>query len=183
MALAACGGGGDTPATRDSVTTSPALGASRDTAPEVPAATSDSPRGIPFDPAALSRGTRVGEVEADMLTVSRAADSTTLVGSARFSGELTLAGRATTHAVSNVREVCFEVDVPSAAVMPRWVGDPRRPWFCFTNQPEAQQSLAALGEERQATVVIDEFTIHRGLTEQVNTAKLVRVVKRGESAP
>ena len=115
-----------------------------------------------------------------MLTVSRAADSTTLVGSVRFSGELTLTGRAIPHVDSDVHEVCFEADAASAAGMPRWAGDTRRPWFCFSNQPEAQRSLAALHETRPATVVIDRFTIYRGLTDQVNSAELVRVVSRGD---
>ena len=115
-----------------------------------------------------------------MLTVSRAADSTTLVGSVRFSGELSLTGRAIPHFDSDVHEVCFEADAASAARMPRWAGDTRRPWFCFANQAEAQRSLAAPHETRPATVVIDRFTIYRGLSDQVNSAELVRVVTRGD---
>lgn len=179
LALVACGGGEDAPATRDSLATVPAPGATADTAPGTRAAVSESPPGISFDPSALSKGTRVGTLEADMLTVSRAADST-LVGSARFTGELTLSGRAIPHFDSDVHEVCFEADAASAASIPRWTGDTRRPWFCFSNQPEVQQSLAALHENRPATVVVDEFTVHRGLTDQVNTARLVRVVTRGD---
>lgn len=117
-----------------------------------------------------------------MLTVSRAADSS-LVGSVRFAGELTLTGRAIPHFDSGVNEVCFEADAASAAGIPRWVGDTRRSWFCFSNQAEAQQALAALHEVRPATVVIDRLTIHRGLTDQVSSAELVRVVKRGDPAP
>jgi len=180
LLLAACGDGGDKTATTDSIPPSSALTPAVDSSPDTSAAPAASPAGIPFDPAALSRGTRVGELEADMLTVSRAADSTTLVGSVRFRGELTLTGRAIPHVDSDVHEVCFEADAASAAGMPRWAGDTRRPWFCFSNQPEAQRSLAALHETRPATVVIDRFTIYRGLTDQVNSAELVRVVSRGD---
>jgi hypothetical protein len=171
LALASCGGGDGEPAARDSLAESP---------PGTPVA--GSPGGISFDPAALTRGTPVGTLVADMLVLSRAADST-WVGSARFRGELTLTGRAIPHFASDVHEVCFEADSAGAAVMPRWSGDTRRPWFCFSNQPDAQQSLAALHEERPATVVIDRFTINKSLSNQVNSARLVRVVKRGAPVP
>ena len=157
------------------------MGPAAESTPATPPAPASLP-GITFDPATLTRGTKVGTLTADMLTVSKASDSS-LVGSVRFDGELTLTGRAIPHFDSGVNEVCFEADAASAAGIPRWIGDKRRSWFCFTNQPEAQEALAALREVRPATVVIDRLTVHRGLTDQVNSARLVRVVTRGEPVP
>jgi hypothetical protein len=188
LALASCGGGDNGSAARDSLSPAttpenPEGAPAADSARGAPAAVAEAPGGIVFDPATLSRGSKVGSLEADMLTVSRAADSVTLVGTVRFTGELTLTGRAIPHVDSDVHEVCFEADAASAAGIPRWSGDKRRAWFCFSNQPEAQRSLAALHETRPATVVVDRFTIHRGLTDQVNSAELVRVVTRGNPVP
>lgn len=177
LIAASCGGEAERPAARDSFPVSSAPVPGGDSASDAqPRA--QSPSGIPFDPAALTKGTRVGTVAADMLTLSKAADSS-WIGQARFTGELTLSGRAVPHVDANVREVCFEPDAASAALLPRWIGDTRRAWFCFANQPEAQQSLAALDQVRPATVVIDRFTINKG-SAQENSADLVRVVSRGD---
>ena len=109
--------------------------------------------------------------------MSRAADSVTWWDRSG-SGRASLSGRAIPHFDTGIREVCFEADAKSAASMPRWSGDTRKSWFCFTNQEEAQKSLAAVGETRAATIVIDRFTIQRGMSDQVNSAELVRVVSR-----
>jgi hypothetical protein len=82
---------------------------------------------------------------------------------------------------SHSHAVCFEADSASAASLPRWEGDERRPWFCFENGAAAAKLLGAPEEERDAPIVIDRFTIHRGLSDQVNSARLVRVVNSSSS--
>src|SRR6185503_13322576 len=130
LALAACAGGDKSP---DGSAPQGAASTALATAAPAAAPAAGGPLGIVFDPATLNKGTKVGTVTADMLTLSRAADSS-WIGSARFVGELTLTGRAIPHVDANVREVCFEPDSASAAIMPRWSGDTRRTWFCFANQ-------------------------------------------------
>jgi hypothetical protein len=82
------------------------------------------------------------------------------------------------HPDSDVQLVCFEADAGSAARLPRWEGDDRRPWFCFENQAQARRAVGPPSDGVKATVVIDLFTIHRGLSDEVNGARLVRVVSR-----
>jgi hypothetical protein len=117
----------------------------------------------------------VGNLEIEHIEATRAVDSS-WVGTARFRGVLTLRGRTIPHLEQDARAVCFEADSSSAARLPRWSGDERRSWFCFENLAEAARDLAGPGLVRAATVRIDRFTIHRGLTDQVNSARLVNVV-------
>jgi hypothetical protein len=63
--------------------------------------------------------------------------------------------------------------------MPRWIGDERRPWFCFENRSEAERALGPPSDGVAATITIDGFTIHRGLSDQVNSARFVRLIKGG----
>src|SRR3712207_7969887 len=65
--------------------------------------------------------------------------------------------------------VCFEADAESAARLPRWGGDDRRPWFCFENQAQARRALGPPSDGVKATVVIDRFVIHRGLSDRKST--------------
>ena len=134
--------------------------------------------GIRFDPATLRPGTRVGVLVADSVAARRAAVDSTYVGTARFRGEIELSGQTMRHPDSDVQVVCFETDSLSAARLPRWQGDERRPWFCFTNEGEARRALGPPIDGVGATVVIDRFTIHRGLSDEVNSARLVRAVRR-----
>jgi hypothetical protein len=136
--------------------------------------------GIRFDPGTIRKGAVLGHVRLDSIVRDRAvvADSS-WVGIARFTGELTLAGRVIPHFDSDMHAVCFEADTVSGATMPRWEGDERRPWFCFENQVKAERLLGKPGVEFPATVAVDAFTIHHGFSDQVNSARLVRVVSRG----
>jgi hypothetical protein len=135
--------------------------------------------GIRFDPATLRPGIRVGELVADSVSAQRTVIDSTYVGIAHFRGEIELNGQTMRHPESDVRAkaICFEADSLSAARLPRWQGDERRPWFCFTNEAEARRALGPPSDGVGATVVIDRFTIHRGLTDEVNSARLVRVVR------
>jgi hypothetical protein len=134
--------------------------------------------GIRFDPATLRPGDRVGELVADSIAALRTPTDSTYVGVALFRGEIELGGRTMRHPEPDVQDVCFEADSVSAARLPRWQGDERRPWFCFTNDGEARRRLGPPVDGVGATIVIDSFTIHRGLSDEVNSARLVRVVRQ-----
>jgi hypothetical protein len=141
----------------------------------------DPPRpGIRFDPAALRPGTRVGALVAESVTARHTPMDSTYVGTAHFRGEIELSGQTMRHPDPDMRgkAICFEADSLSAARLPRWEGDERRPWFCFTNEAEARRALGPPSDGVGATVVVDRFTIHRGLTDEVNSARLVRVVRQ-----
>lgn len=144
-----------------------------DTSAMTPEPVAHTGLGIRFAPNDIDVGTRIGELVVDSMEVNRAVDSS-WVGTARFSGELTLSGRFMRHFDSDVDAICFEADSTSASRMPRWAGDTRRPWLCFADATEARRQLPTTWDV-PATVVIDRFTIHRGLSDQVNSARLVRV--------
>jgi len=133
--------------------------------------------GILFDPVGARVGDRIGEMSLDSIDVRTAYDSTR-VGTARFSGVVELSGAKLRHFDSDSDALCFEADSASAARLPRWAGDERRSWFCFTNRAAAQSALGPPGDSTPATVVIDRLTIHRGLSDEVNSARFVRAVAR-----
>jgi hypothetical protein len=100
----------------------------------------------------------------------------TLVGTAAFRGRIELSGATVRHPEADAtKDVCFEADSASAARLPRWAGDRRRPWFCFSNASAAARELGPPRTERPAHVVISHFVIHRGLTDEVNAAQFVRL--------
>ena len=131
--------------------------------------------GIRFDPSMLRTGDRVGTLVADSVVAGLTPVDSTYVGTARFRGEIELTGATLRHFESDVQAICFEADSASAARLPRWRGDERRPWFCFENEAEARRALGPPSTGVRATIVIDRFTIHRGLSDEVNAARLVRV--------
>lgn len=136
--------------------------------------------GVLFDPATIQVGARVGAMSLDSIEVRAAFDSTR-VGTARFSGLVEVRGAKLRHFDSDVDALCFEADSASAARLPRWAGDERRSWFCFANRAAAQSALGPPGppgDSTTATIVIDRLTIHRGLSDEVNSARFVRAVTR-----
>ena len=137
--------------------------------------------GIRFNPATLRKGTSVGALVLDSISVRQAVVDSTHVGVAHFRGEIQLSGFTMRHPDPDANRVftCFEADSSSAARLPRWRGDERRPWFCFSNRAEAAQSLGPPSEGVPATIVIDQFTIHRGMSDEVNSARFLRLVRRG----
>jgi hypothetical protein len=150
-------------------------------APRSNAPPADPPRpGIRFDPAALRPGASVGALVTESVTARHTPIDSTYVGTAHFRGEIELSGQTMRHPDPDMRAnaICFEADSPSAARLPRWQGDERRPWFCFTNEADARRALGAPSDGVGATVVVDRFTIHRGLSDEVNSARLVRVVRQ-----
>ena len=133
--------------------------------------------GIRFEPSAITPGTKLGAMSLDSIEVRTAFDSTR-VGTAWFRGEVELSGAKLRHFDADADALCFEADSASAARLPRWTGDERRAWFCFTNRRAAQAALGPPGDSARATVVIDRLTIHRGMSDEVNSARFVRAAGR-----
>lgn len=133
--------------------------------------------GIRFDPATLRVGTQIGELVVDSVAARLTPIDSTYVGVARFRNEITLRGSTMRHPDSDLRDTtsCFEADSSSAARFPRWAGDERRAWFCFANRAAAARALGT--DSVRATIVIDAFTIHRGLSDEVNSARFVRLIE------
>lgn len=131
--------------------------------------------GIRFDPAIVMAGQGVGALTVDSVAVVQSGFDSSLVGTVSFKGELALSGVTMKHfdAEPGAAASCFEADATSAARLPRWDGDERRPWFCFDNPADAASLLGATGEGMAFTIVIERFTIHRGHSDQVNTARLL----------
>jgi hypothetical protein len=124
----------------------------------------------------------VGVLTIDSIDAERAIDSS-YIGTARFRGEVELSGATFRHPDPDLGQqlTCFGPDSSSAARLPRWVGDERRAWFCFTNNDGAARSLGPPGDGVRATIVVDEYTIHRNLSDAVNSARFRRLVTGGVS--
>ena len=137
--------------------------------------------GIRFDPSTIKRGTRVGALTLDSIEVQRTVVDSTHVGRAHFRGEIQLRGWTLRHPDPDLSRIltCFEADSSSSARLPRWTGDERRAWFCFSNRPVAAAALGPPSEGVPATIVVDQFTIHRGMSDEVNSARFLRLVRRG----
>ena len=153
-----------------------------DTIPSAGAARPRRPRqhGLRFDPAALRPGTRIGEVVTDSVAARPSPIDSTYIGVARFRGQIELSGWTIRHFDADARDIesCVEADSASASRLPRWLGDERRPWFCFENPADAMRSLGPPSDGVPVTLVIERFTIHRGHSDQVNTARFVRRLTR-----
>lgn len=139
--------------------------------------------GVIFDPGRVRTGDTIAGVVVDRVSVSRAVVDSSLVGDITFRGEIELSGSTLPHfeAADAADAACFEADSASAARLPRWEGDRRRPWFCFSNVRSAARALGPGRGTRRARIVIADFTIHRGLSDQVNSARFVRLVKDSAS--
>ena len=137
--------------------------------------------GIRFDPTTIKRGTSVGALVPDSIVVRQTVVDSTVVGRADFRGEIRLRGWTLRHPDPNASRVltCFEADSTSSARLPRWTGDERRAWFCFSNRAAAAAALGPPSEGVPATIVVDQFTIHRGMSDEVNSARFLRLVRRG----
>jgi hypothetical protein len=175
----ACGGAQDGPP--DGTAGPGTAGAGSAVAPDTAgiAAAADQRPGIRFDPAAIRAGDRVGGLVLDSIAVEPTVVDSTHVGSAWFGGEIQLAGTTLRHFDADLRDAasCFEADAASAALLPRWLHDERRPWLCFENPAEARAALGPPADGVAATLVVDRFTIHRTLSDAVNSARFVRRVR------
>jgi hypothetical protein len=135
--------------------------------------------GVHFHPDTVKPGSHIGPLRVDSIRLRDVAGGRD-ADIAYFTGELTLTGQTLRHpdADLGLTTVCFEADSASAAQMPRWTEDLRRSWFCFSNRAEAARTLAAPGESVSASIVIDRFINIRGSSDEVNSARLVRVVNK-----
>jgi hypothetical protein len=136
--------------------------------------------GLRFDPATTTKGTVIGVLTLDSIDAHRAHDSS-FVGTARFGGQIELSGATLRNFDPDLsgKLTCFEADSTSSARLPRWSGDERRSWFCFTNNDDAARALGPPSDSVQATIVVDSFTIHRNLSDAVNSARFVRLLSGG----
>ncbi len=139
--------------------------------------------GIRFDAGTIRPGARVGELVLDSIAARRATIDSVFVGVAHFRGEIELTGATIQHPDPDARPLCFEADSASAARLPRWEGDERRAWFCFENQAGAIRAIGPSSDGVAAAIVIDRLTIHRGFSDQVNSARLIRGAAAGAGAP
>jgi hypothetical protein len=139
--------------------------------------------GVVFDPLTLHAGDSVAGLLVQRVDVRRAAVDSTPVGTIEFRGPLLLTGQVIPHFDSDARTadggppVCFEADSGSASRLPRWSGDRRRPWFCFINAGEARRRLsgADTASASPRRIRVEAFTINRGLSDEVNSARFVAV--------
>lgn len=133
--------------------------------------------GAIFDPLAVRLGDTVAGLVVAKAEVQRAAADSTPIGTVAFKGELAISGQLIPHfdADAAPSAFCFEADSTSAATLPRWAGDRRRAWFCFTNPAVARSALGAEEDStRMLRIRVADFTIHRGHSDQVNSARFVR---------
>jgi hypothetical protein len=129
---------------------------------------------VVFDPARVRVGDSVAGLRVDALDVRQASDGE-WVGTVRFAGAVAIGGHTMAHPDADVAAPCFEADSTSAARLPRWTGDTRRSWFCFTNVDSAAAWLGPMVLARAAVITIDSFTIHHAHSDVVNSARLLRV--------
>jgi hypothetical protein len=132
--------------------------------------------GVVFDPSRVRPGDTIAGLVVEKISATPTVVDSTLVGSIAFRGEIALTGATIRHPEADAtNEVCFEADSASTERLPRWSGDRRRAWFCFSNAPEALRELGRPQPERRAQILISNFVIHRGLTDAVNAARFIRV--------
>ena len=127
-----------------------------------------------FDPETVRHGSAIAALVLDSIERQRT-PSGEWIGRAWFSGALSLTGETFRHPDGDDYPYpCFEADTSSASRLPHWTGDSRRAWFCFENYADAKAQLGAAPGLRKS-VVVDRFTIHRNLSDAVNSARLVDV--------
>ena len=132
--------------------------------------------GVVFDPGRVRPGDTIAGLVVERIAAHHTLMDSTLVGTAGFRGEIELAGATVRHPEADAtKDVCFDADSASAARLPRWAGDRRRAWFCFSNATAAARALGPPRTEWPARIVISHFVIHRGLTDEVNAAQFVRL--------
>ena len=132
--------------------------------------------GVVFDPSRVRPGDTIAGLVVERIVATHTPMDSTLVGTAGFRGQVELSGATMRHPEADAtKDVCFEADSASAALLPRWGGDRRRAWFCFSNASAAARALGPPRTEWPAHIVISHFVIHRGLTDEVNAAQFVRL--------
>lgn len=137
-----------------------------------------------FDPAELRVGQQVLGLTVASVDVRPAPDlDFGYIGEVAFKGEVTVSGRYRAHPdypQPGADYLCFFVDAESVVRLPRFRGDERYPWFCFTNREVALEELGPMEAEGAATVVIDDYRTVRRPTDAFDTATLLRVLSKDE---
>ena len=147
-----------------------------------------SPLPYAFDPGRLTVGDTFLGLRVDSLDVHRAFEDSIWVGQVNFSGEIETQGVYQGHFdYPEVQAVCFHVtDSASVRRIPVFATDTHstrmKTWFCFNNAEEAVAKLGPPDQPRHATIVIDDYTAVRYFTDAFASARLVRVVSRGDTA-
>jgi hypothetical protein len=178
--LAALAGCGEREASDDALPAdTSAAGATVDTTTAAPAGGMKA--GAAFNATQVKKGDKVGALEVAANKTQAAPQSRTgVAGSVEFKGEVQLSGSYRAHFdYPEVKEACFWVDIDDWSKLPRVQGDDRIKWFCFVNKDDAIHQLGALGTETRATIVVRDYTTNIAETDAFDTAKLVRVVKKG----
>jgi hypothetical protein len=134
----------------------------------------DSTTANAFDPDTLSVGDRVLGLVVEDLRLQTAFDSTR-VGSVTFAGEAQISGTLVRHPDSDLSAVCMDLDPASARRLPRWMGDTRRPWLCFSNDSLARTVLGARPIGSGVAVIIRRYQTVRSFSDAVDNAELVGV--------
>jgi len=99
-------------------------------------------------------------------------------GIVQFSGRATVSGVYTVSTdADNPRWVSFYVDDSSLTKLPRMNNNTRALWFTFNNHEQDLNAFGTKAKSGRATIVIDNYRIHRAETDAFNTADLVRVVR------
>ena len=133
-----------------------------------------------FDPQHTVIGSKVAGLKVDRMNIQPSSIPTGFSGSIRFAGEVEVAGTYRPHHdYPEVNAACFFVDPEDWPKLPRARGDARIIWFCFENFQTAIEQLGPLSAETRATIIIDEYTLNMSGSDTVDSAKLVRVVRKG----
>ena len=162
-------------------------------APQPPPATppqeTQSPAANYFDPGAVAVGDTVAGLRISALDVQRVFEDSVWAGTVRFAGEIELTGVYQGHFdYPEPAEACFHPDSASAARIPRfepdaWTSANGKTWFCFDDAASAERALGDPRAYRWASIVVDDYRLHRAFTDAYDVARLVRVVDVGARAP
>ena len=100
-------------------------------------------------------------------------------GIVQFSGRATVSGVYEIVVDADSRSwVQFHVDDDSLGRLPRISNDTLRAvWFVFNNYDTARTAFGTGASSGRATIVIDNYRIHRAQTDAFNTADLVMLVR------
>ncbi len=85
--------------------------------------------------------------------------------------------------------VCFIPDAKSEKAIPRFAGDDRRAWFCFSNLSAAMKGFAlpagrkGCGMRGTAHIVVSDYVVSREGGESVDKARLERVLSKSTPRP
>ena len=108
-----------------------------------------------------------------------------------YTGQITVSGKYSRHFDDEVMgdSVRFDVNGPTAKLIPRKKGDERNTWFCFRNQQTAVNTFKIAkkpgnrhcGYEGTATVTIKQYSVYTEISDGADLAQLISA--KNVSAP